>query len=261
MIAFLTSHIGGSYIKDNKRIPAPLIDENGFLTHLQKHWNAQAKVLLISSDADASEINDSIRSMFAAAFPMSGCPISQIDLCDRRNESVVQKLSAYDAVILCGGHVPTQNTFFQRIRLKDHLKSFDGILIGISAGTMNSASLVYAQPELPGESTDPSYQRFLPGLGITERMILPHYQETKDELLDGRRLFEDITYPDSCGRKFYALTDGSYLMVEQNADTASAGVQDYGFRTKKETLFGEAYLIEDGTITRICQKDQRIELP
>ena len=89
------------------------------------------------------------------------------------------------------------------------MRSFDGVLVGISAGTMNSAEVVYAQPELEGEATDPNYQRFLPGLGLTKKMILPHYQMLKDEVLDGLRVMEDIAYPDSQGRRFYLLVDGA----------------------------------------------------
>ena len=46
---------------------------------------------------------------------------------------------------------------------------------------------------------------------------------------DGTRI-EDITYPDSYGREFYALKDGSYVLIENGTTT----------------LFGEAYLIKDG---------------
>lgn len=107
---------------------------------------------------------------------------------------------------------------------------------------MNSAEIVYAQPEMEGESIDKEYRRFLSGLGITKLMILPHFQDIKNDILDGRRLFEDITYPDSYGREFYALEDGSYFMIENKATT----------------LFGAAYLIKDGTVKQICEKDKSI---
>ncbi len=54
---------------------------------------------------------------------------------------------------------------------------------------------------MEGESIDKEYERFLSGLGITKLMILPHYQDIKNDILDDRRLFEDITYPDSYGRE------------------------------------------------------------
>lgn len=188
------------------------------------------------------EINDSILNIFTAAFPMSGLSIKQVSICDKRNIHLANDLADYDVLILAGGHVPTQNIFFEEIQLKDYLHCFDGILIGISAGSMNSAEIVYAQPELEGESVDKDYKRFLPGLGITSLMILPHYQNSKDDILDGKRLYEDITYPDSHGREFYALVDGSYLLIEDDTTT----------------LFGEAYLIKDGSIKKICKKDQSI---
>lgn len=242
MIAYLTSQIGGSYKKNGTRIPTQLSTENGLLDSLKKHWIDNSKVLIISADADDIEVNDSIMNIFAASFSMSGLSISQMYICDNRNEKLVDHISIYDVLILSGGHVPTQNKFFEKIRLQERIKDFDGILIGISAGTMNSAEIVYAQPELEGESIDKEYERFLSGLGITKLMILPHYQDIKDEILDGQRLFEDITYSDSYGREFYALEDGSYFMIEN----------------KTTTLFGAAYLIKDGNIKQICEKDKSI---
>lgn len=242
MIAYLTSSIGGSYKENGIRVPTQLSTENGLLDSLKKHWKDNSKVLIISADAGDIEINDSILNIFKVSFPMSGLPIGQIFICDKRNEKLVDEIADYDVLILAGGHVPTQNKFFERICLKEHILDFDGILIGISAGTMNSAEVVYAQPELDGESVDKEYKRFLSGLGITKLMILPHYQDIKDDILDGKRLFEDITYQDSYGREFYVLEDGSYFIVEG----------------KVTTLFGAAYLIQDGNIKQICEKDKSI---
>ena len=137
-------------------------------------------------------------------------------------------------IILGGGHVPTQNKFFGEIGLKELLEEFDGVIFGISAGSMNSALEVYAQPELDGESFDPNYVRFIPGLGLTQTKLLPHYQDTKDSFLDGKKLFEDITYPDSFGHTFIAIPDGSYLYSEDG----------------KEELMGEYFVISDGGIVR-----------
>ena len=137
---------------------------------------------------------------------------------------------------MSGGHVPTQNRFFHKIGLKALIADYDGIIIGISAGSMNSAKVVYAQPEYEGEAIDPEYQRFLPGLGLTNTMLLPHFQELKDEILDGMRLFEDITFADSIGRTFYAIPDGSYLFIDG----------------EREELRGEAYMIRDGRMTQIA---------
>ena len=110
------------------------------------------------------------------------------------------------------------------------MQDYDGVILGISAGSMNAAGEVYVQPEEPGEGVDPDFERFLPGLGLTHVNICPHYQKVKDNILDGMRLFEDITYPDSMDHTFYALPDGSYFYI-------------HGGET---LLCGEAYRLRNG---------------
>lgn len=242
MIAYLTSHIGAYYIEEDGGTASKLFEVNGFLGDLQKRWKSGSNVLIVSADPDAFEMNDGMRELFEGSFQASELSVMKMDVCDRREESLVHHMEEYDVVILAGGHVPTQNAFFEQIHLKEHMGGFDGILIGISAGSMNSAELVYAQPELDGESIDPSYQRFLTGLGITKLMILPHYQSMKEAVLDGKRVFEDITYPDSFGREFYVLADGSYVRIADG----------------KTMIFGEAYLIKDGEKQKICEDENDI---
>jgi len=147
----------------------------------------------------------------------------------------IRKLLRVLFVILGGGHVPTENAFFREIGLREAFQGWNGIVMGISAGTMNCAELVYAMPEEPGEALDPAYQRFLPGLGLTKKMLLPHYQEIKDGLLDGLRVMEDVACPDSMGRVFYCLPDGSYFRIENG----------------QEELRGEAWRLADGVLTAL----------
>lgn len=40
------------------------------------------------------------------------------------------------------------------------LKDYQGVILGISAGSMNSADVVYAQPEEEGEGIDPEYEKY-----------------------------------------------------------------------------------------------------
>ena len=108
---------------------------------------------------------------------------------------------------------------------------------------MNSAETVYVQPEEPGESV-PEFQRFAPGLALTGVNILPHYQKVKDNWLDGKRLFEDITYADSMGHTFFALPDNSYFYQDED----------------QLLLFGEAYCLRDGVKEKICDTDECLNL-
>lgn len=240
MTVFLTSHIGGSVRKDGQRIPSSLLTDNNLVNNLKNRWPERAKVLFIAANPNDIEKSESYRNAFLYAFPFHDMTIETYAVCDCRNENIVEQLLDFDVIILSGGHVPTQNIFFQNIGLKEKLDSYNGIVIGISAGTMNCAEIVYAHPEREGEAIDPKYRRFIPGLGLTKRMVLPHYQTIKDDVLDDLRVFEDIAYPDSYDREFYALNDGSYIISE-------SGI---------ETLYGEAYRIRDGQISMICKNNE-----
>ena len=213
---------------------------NGFLDALRRRFPQNCRALFVCSDPDNHEKTDDYAAVTKAGFEDAGFAFASFDVLDGRNEAEANALVAgSDCIILAGGHVPTQNRFFRRIGLGNALRGFDGILVTISAGTMNCAETVYAQPEEPGEATDPAYRRFLPGLGLTETMLLPHYQAYRDAVLDGQRVYEDITYADSAGRTFVAIPDGSYLLIENGV----------------ETLHGEAFAIRDGVLTAIAKTD------
>ena len=244
MKAILTSSLGGAIKKDGKRYPTVLIEENGLLNKIKENWPLNARVLMIAASPDDYEKNDSVIDCLRESFPMSGLNYTCFEMCDDRNEGIVEHIDEMDVLILIGGHVPTQNKFFGKIELKEKMKDFDGLLIAWSAGSMNCADIVYAGPELEGESIDPTYQRWIPGLGITQTNIFPHFQSLRNEILDGQRLIEDITFEDSMDHEIIALNDGSYLFIEN----------------KKEELFGDAYSIKDHTIRQICGNGESVLL-
>lgn len=243
MILFLTSSPTGPL--DNSRPVEGLDEMNGFRERLGRYWKEYSNCLIISASPEDCDSNDEMQAFFADAFMKSGFSISTVDVWDVRTEDFSKEtLFSYDVIILGGGHVPTQNAFFKAINLRRKIHGYHGIVMGISAGTMNSADMVYAQPEMPGEAIDPGYVRFFKGLGLTKRNILPHYQMVKDWELDGMRLYEDITYGDSHGNEFYVLEDGSYLLAVDG----------------KERIYGNAYLIIDGKCHKICGEDEMVQL-
>ena len=229
MICFLTSRMDDPDTGE-------LNPANRFVDELRTRIPTPCRALDICSDPAGWDKMDFYASATKRMLEKAGFAFEQFSTLDGRNESMAAELvRGSDLIILSGGHVPTQNRFFEKIRLRDLLEAFDGVVIGISAGSMNSAGTVYAMPKEEGEAADPAYQRFLPGLGLTEQNLLPHYQEVRDDLLDGLRLFEDIACPDSMGRVFYAIPDGSYLFIGDG----------------REELRGEAYMVKDGAVTRV----------
>ena len=238
MICFLTS---------SPMIPGTetLNPENGFTLELRRYVPENCRALFICSDPDLPDKTDFIAASMKRSLEGAGFRFRRFSVLDGRNESRAAGLVARaDLIVLAGGHVPTQNRFFEKIGLRALLQGYDGIVMGISAGTMNSAETVYAQPEEEGEAIDPDYQRFLPGLGLTKTMILPHLQMIREDELDGLRVFEDIAFPDSLGKTFYAIPDGSFLLI----------------RDGREELRGEACRIQNGVMTRISAEGVSVPL-
>ena len=237
MICFLTSLPWNT--DTGKLDPA-----NGFLDELRRCVPSPCRILLICSDPFDDD-NDRRTEATAGDLMEEGIDIEHVAVLDGRNPEQAEELvNVSDLIILDGGHVPTQNRFFTQIGLRELMKEYDGVVLGISAGTMNSADEVYVEPEEEGEATDPDFELFTPGLGLTETMVLPHYYSKVDAVLDGLRIMEDITLPNSIGRTFYYLPDGSYLFIENG----------------KEELRGEAYLVKDGTITKILENGETLSL-
>ena len=214
-----------------------LHNEFHWIEDLLKHICFPCHALLVASSPDDIKKTRHYAQEIVDVMNKHNLCLSRFDVLDRTSaKSTKELIEKADIIIAMGGHVPTQNAFFQEIDLKKHLQNFNGIWIGSSAGSMNSATLVYAQPELEGEVIDSMYQRFVPGLGLTEKMILPHYSLWKNEVIDGFRLLEDVTYPDSQGHTFYLMEDGSYVL----GDTEE----------KKEEVIGNYYVLRDGVIVQ-----------
>ena len=233
MIVFLSS--SPCVVGAHKAI---LSGENCFLDNLRSCLPKRPRCLFVCSEPDGFQFTDGFAKDFDIAFREAGMEFSGYDTLDSRNQDRAQQLIwRSDLIILMGGHVPTQNAFFRKIGLEKLIRDYQGVLLGISAGSMNAATRVYAQPEAPGESV-PEFQRFLPGLGLTELNILPHYQQAKDYTLDGMRLYEDVTFADSMGECFYSFVDGTYLLIEDGMTT----------------LYGEAYRLQDGVMEQISEK-------
>lgn len=245
MHVFLTSSPCNDDVPSGVKLPCIFFERNSFVDNLRRRMKPDARLVVVAGDLENHPLNDEMADTFAKCFEYHGMTLSSVELLDSRTEDdVVRMVTQSDAILMGGGHVPTQNRFLERVGMRALLWNYSGVVMGVSAGSMNCAKNVYAQPEMPGEPSDPNYQKFITGLGLVDVNILPHYQKVRDMVLDGRRLYEDITYPDSIGRRFIAVPDGSYVLVENN----------------KAVLFGEGYLIADGKIRTICANGENIVL-
>ena len=211
---------------------------NGFVEELKKALTTPGHALFITSAPDDVVFTDGVAVSTRENFSNSGIMFETYNTLDRRSADKAEEfVGQANLIVLSGGHTPTENFLFADIHLKELLQDYKGVLVGISAGSMNSAEMVYAQPEEKGEAIDPNFEKFLPGLGLTKIQIIPHYQMIKDYMLDGKKLFEEVTYPDSIGHTFHAFPDGTFILGKDG----------------REELRGEAYEIKDGVLTQISR--------
>lgn len=242
MVVFLTSSPCDDNVPEGCNLPCILDCRNGFVDQMRKWWKPDSIGVIIAAYPQNYPLNDEMRDTFEKAFTYHGLTFEKLIMCDARNDTAVQEMvDDADFVMLAGGHVPTQNAYFHSLGLREKMKDFPGIVMGISAGSMNAADRVYVQPEEEGESVDPSFRRFAKGLGLCKVNILPHYQRVKDNILDGRRLIEEITFDDSEGEEFIVLVDGSYILVYD-------GVTE---------IYGQSWKIHDRQMTEICKEGEK----
>lgn len=221
---------------------------NGFLERLRAAVRHPTRAVFVTTHPDDAGFSEHCSDAMRVAFEDVGFAFESYTLLDRRTAAHTKEvLSECDLLIMGGGHVPTQNAFLHDVNMGHLLKAYDGVILGISAGSMNCAHVVYAQPEEKGEATDKNYVRFLPGLGVTDVQILPHYHLCKDMKVDGLKVYEDIAIPDSRKHllRFYVFPDGTYLYGDNG----------------NETIYGEFFIIENGVMRKIANDGQHMGLP
>ena len=220
---------------------------NDFLNNLRSVVKQPSRCIFIATHPDDVAFSEHCSGCMRQAFEDVGFEFERYTLLDSRNARHARQLVAEsDFIILGGGHVPSQNRFLRRMGFAKLLRGYKGVVMGISAGSMNCARVVYAMPEEPEEITDPFYKRFVPGLGLTEVQIVPHFYMFKYSDSDSPNALTDIAIPDSRhGHRFYAFPDGTYLMGCNG----------------EEKIYGEFYLIENGVMRQVSENGQVVALP
>ena len=237
-ILFLTSALDTRYIDENGIRHAKKFENyNSIIDNMKKYIKKYDNFVYIASDENNYEMTDMYFAITKKSFDMT-IPFKHYVVLDgRTKDRAIDIVENADFIFLTGGHVPTQNEFFKSINLKEIIKNTNAVILGESAGSMNCADIVYAQPELEGEASDPMYKRYIRGLGLTKISILPHYGDEDRKVLDGIDIENDISLPDSKIRGFIAYPDNSYIL---QLDISAK-------------LYGEGYLYLNGKKTKISK--------
>ena len=230
MLIYLTSSfLPFQEREEYRRLPG--LNQFGFMDELKSVWPKAAKLLVIAADPDDAEATDFHVRELKDVLELGGFDLKELYIADHRNEKPMgERIAWADVIYLAGGHAPSQLRFLREIGFANALASFDGILIGLSAGSVNMADEVYLMPEFAEEAVDPGFVRFQKGLGLTALNIVPHRDYMKSLVIHGLRMVEDILLPDSYGHRFYMISDGSYFRIID-------GMTEF---------FGEGEILSDG---------------
>lgn len=236
MIIFLTSSLAVHNTSD-------IFKENHLIDNLLNEIPKECKVTFICSNFEDYKNNDYFSNETFESLEKIGLNLISKQVLDLRTiNQKDQLINQSDLLILSGGHVPTQNAYFKQYDIQLH--HYQGVIISISAGSMNLATNVYSIPEEKGEAIDPNYKRYLTGLSLTNLNIIPHFQYLNTQYLDGFHMINDLALEDSVNKVFYGLDDGSYILIKDN----------------ENILYGIGYEIKDKSITQICDINQSVKL-
>lgn len=233
MRLFLASNIGGIKKENGKKVPVSFFENNNFLKNMKESINDYDKFVIIASDADNYEQNDYYLKLDMDVLAMSGINFKENVVLDNRNkDDIVNVLKNSSLIFLSGGDTLKQNIFFNEINLKEYIKNIDACIVGISAGAINSAKIVFNSPEEEKDLTIPS---ILEGLGLTTINVEPHFDCDKIS-----KIQMDAILKESNNRVIYGLPDKSYI-----------------FNNK---VYGKCYRVYKENIELISNDDEVVEV-
>lgn len=233
MRLFLASNIGGIKKENGKKVPVSFFENNNFLKNMKENINNYNKFVIIASDADNYEQNDYYLKLDMDVLAMSGINFKENVVLDNRNkDDIANVLKNSSLIFLSGGDTLKQNIFFNEINLKEYIKNIDACVVGISAGAINSAKIVFNSPEEEKDLTNPS---ILEGLGLTTINVEPHFDCDKIS-----KIQMDAILKESNNRVIYGLPDKSYI-----------------FNNK---VYGKCYRVYKENIELISNDDEVVEV-
>lgn len=233
MRLFLASNIGSIKKENGNKTPVKFFEDNKFLKNMKESIKDYNKFVIIASDPDNYELNDNYLKLDTEILALSGLKFKESLVLDNRNkEDIGNILKNSSLIFLSGGDTFKQNMFLNAIKLKDYIKETDACIIGISAGAINSAEIVFNSPE---NEKDLTHSAILKGLALTTINVEPHF-----DLDNPNKIQMDSIIKESNNRIIYGLPDKSYI-----------------FNNK---VYGKCYRIYKENIELISKDDEIIDI-
>ena len=233
MRLFLASNIGGIKKENGNKMPVKFFEDNKFLKNMKESIKDYNKFVIIASDPDNYELNDNYLKLDTEILALSGLKFKESLVLDNRNkEDIGNILKNSSLIFLSGGNTFQQNMFLNAIKLKDYIKETDACIVGISAGAINSAEIVFSSPE---NEKDLTRSVILKGLALTTINVEPHF-----DLDNPNKIQMESIIKESNNRIIYGLPDKSYI-----------------FNNK---VYGKCYRIYKENIELISNDDEIIDI-
>ena len=189
---------------------------------LKKDLKNKFNITIIASSFDNNEKTDIYYTKTISMFEKSNINFKQKYLIDNRvtKEKAIEYINNSKVIFLMGGDPYLQMKSINEYGLKSVIENKNGIIIGVSAGSINMAKKVCYMDE-------DKQQKLLQynGIGLTDINIYPHLNFLDIDYL--KEVFEV-----SKSKKIIALPNDSFIRIKEG----------------KEDYFGDYYEIDNGTI-------------
>ncbi len=226
--------------EEGNRFPIALENENEILDNLKKYIKSTEKLVVVANNPKNFEENDGRAEVIFESFKKTGLVFKEKVVLDNRNKKHAKEvLMDANLIILTGGKCLCQNKFLKKIKMKRFLQTYTGLVIGISAGTMNLCKVVMNFPE---ELADLKESKRFSGLGFYEKSIIPHFDgENKTYQFDCEEVdvVNDYILPASVKTEMIGLPNGSYILIDNN---------------HQASLYGDVYKIHNKEVYKINSK-------
>ena len=239
MKIFLTSNLNNYTKIDGKKVAKQIDNVNGLVDKLNEMLDNKKGITFIPSDFENIKAIKEYSNILFESLKLSDIVFDNYYILTGKDD-IEERFKNSSMIFLAGGDTYKQNCVFQNIGLRKYLEDFSGVIMGQSAGSINLAEYAYNSPEC---KEDLIYSSHFKGLGMTNINVEPHFvfDNTNfdvDEIFHRNELLKESKL-----RNIYAICDTSHIF-------------DDG---KKQTLYGEGYLISNGNIIKLCEHVEKYE--
>lgn len=212
----LTSYIH-SREKDElgNRYPVVIHNANGILDEIRQRLTGYKRVVFVANDPEDTVENDEKGKMFFRSLEMSDMKFEEGVILDSRSKTASRDILLHsELIILSGGKILKQNAFFREIGMREILAECEGVIVGISAGTMNLCETVFNFPE---EVADINDIKWIEGLGFYDKIIVPHFDCRRHRYLlecEDFDITNDYILPFSKTKDLLGLGNDSFVVID-----------------------------------------------